>query len=102
MKPLGSHNYFVYIVTNVNRTVLYIGVTNDLYIRLKEHENDSRHGKKHFTGKYNTYFLVYWERFEYVDHAIDREKEIKGWSRKKKEDLINAFNPKWDFLNDTI
>lgn len=102
MPTFGGHNYFVYIVTNINRTVLYIGVTNDLERRMKEHEFDSKSVKRHFAGKYNAYFLVYWERFEYIDHAIDREKELKGWTRKKKEDLINSFNPQWNFLNDTV
>ncbi len=102
MPTLGSHNYFVYILTNSNRTVLYTGVTNDLYTRIQQHENDAKTAKRHFTGKYNAYFLVHWERFDYVEDAIDREKEIKGWSRKKKEDLINTLNPRWDFLNDTL
>src|SRR5690606_27134396 len=99
---IGGHNYFVYIATNINRTVLNICVTNDLERRMKEHEFDSKSVKRHFAGKYNAYFLVYWERFEYIDRAIDREKELKGWTRKKKEDLINSFNPQWNFLNDTV
>jgi len=102
MPTLGGHNYFVYIITNSNRTVLYTGVTNDLYSRLKEHEKDAKTTKKHFTGKYNVYFLIYWERFEYIEDAIDREKEIKGWTRKKKENLINTVNPQWIFLNGTV
>jgi len=47
-------------------------------------------------------YLLYWERYEYVEHAIEREKEIKGWRREKKENLISNFNPEWNFLNDTI
>lgn len=58
--------------------------------------------KKHFAGKYNAYYLIYWERFEYIEHAIEREKEIKGWSPAKKEGLIADFNPEWQFLNDTV
>ncbi len=102
MRPLGSHNYFVYITTNKNRTVLYIGVTNDLRVRLYQHMQESHGAKKTFAGKYNAYFLVYWERFEYVEHAIEREKELKGWRRSKKEALINDFNPHWNFLNEEV
>ncbi|MFV0418509.1 MAG: GIY-YIG nuclease family protein [Dysgonomonas sp.] len=101
-KPLGTHNYFVYIVTNKNKRVLYTGVTNDLKRRLYEHEEDSKNRKLYFTGKYNAFHLIYWERFEYIEQAIDREKEIKGWSRMKKERLISSFNPEWLFLNDEI
>lgn len=101
-KPLGTHNYFVYIVTNKNKTVLYTGVTNDLKRRLYEHEEDSKNQKLHFTGKYNAFHLLYWEQFEYIEQAIDREKEIKGWTRIKKERLISSFNLEWLFLNNEI
>ncbi len=103
MKIPGGHNYYIYIVTNKNKTVLYTGVTNDLYRRLKEHEENSipfRHPS--FAGKYNAYFLLYYERFEHIETAIAREKEIKGWRRSKKEALINVLNPEWKFLNDEI
>ncbi len=96
------HNYFIYIVTNKERTVLYIGVTNDLSRRMIEHYEDSIGAKKHFSGKYNTYYLIYWERFDNINFAIEREKELKGWRRSKKESLINSFNPSWDFLNNTL
>ena len=103
MKTLGGHNYFVYIVTNKNKTVLYTGVTNDIYRRLYEHEQNSKPFRhKSFAGQYNVYFLLYYERFEYIEHAITREKEIKGWRRSKKEALINSTNPDWKFLNDEI
>jgi putative endonuclease len=102
MKPLGTHNYFVYIITNSNRKVLYTGMTDHLVRRLFEHKEDSFDAKKHFAGKYNCYYLLYWERFDWVDHAIVREKQIKGWTRAKKDALINDFNPNWVFLNDTI
>mgnify|MGYP002640501047 FL=1 len=102
MKPIGTHNYFVYITTNSNRTVLYTGVTNNLPYRLWQHKDDAKHSKDTFAGKYNCYNLVYYEHFDYIDHAIDREKEIKGWTRKKKELLINSFNSEWQFLNDEI
>jgi putative endonuclease len=103
MKIDGGHNYYVYITTNKNKTVLYTGITNDLYRRLKEHEENSipfRH--KSFAGQYNAYFLLYYERFSQVESAIAREKEIKGWRRSKKEALINTLNPEWKFLNDEI
>lgn len=102
MNPLGSHNYFVYITTNKNITVLYTGVTNDLRTRLYQHKEDALTVKKHFAGKYGAFHLVYWERFEYIDHAIEREKEIKGWSRSKKKALITEFNESWEFLNDQV
>ena len=103
MKTLGGHNYFIYIVTNKNKTVLYTGVTNDLARSLYEHEQNSipfRH--RSFAGQYNAYFLLYYERFEFIEHAIAREKEIKGWRRSKKEALINSMNAEWKFLNDEI
>lgn len=102
MKTLGTHNYFIYFVTNVTKKVLYCGVTNNLKVRLYEHEQDSLNGKKQFAGKYNCYHLVYFERFQEIDQAIKREKEIKGWSRKKKEELIKTMNPDWNFLNNEI
>lgn len=99
MKTLGTHNYFVYITTNKIKSVLYTGVTNDLVRRIYEHEQDALTDKKHFTGKYKAVYLVYWERHTEITYAIEREKEIKGKSRRWKEELINEFNPKWTFLN---
>lgn len=100
MKPIGTHNYFVYILTNKNKTVLYTGVTNDIERRLFEHQAKEHAGKFAFTWKYNCFYLVYYEHFEYIEQAIDREKEIKGWHRDKKELLVSSFNPEWKFLND--
>ncbi|EAY26233.1 GIY-YIG nuclease family protein [Microscilla marina] len=94
-------NYFVYITTNPKRTTLYIGVTNDLVRRLEEHASQAGNPKT-FTGRYFCYHLIYWERFDTPQDAIDREKELKGWRREKKEALINAENPQWIFLNDEI
>ena len=103
MKIPGGHNYFVYITTNKNKTVLYTGITNDLYRRLQQHkENSIPFSHPSFAGRYNSYFLLYYERFQQVEDAIAREKEIKGWRREKKELLINSFNPEWKFLNDEI
>nr|WP_316829901.1 GIY-YIG nuclease family protein [Pedobacter aquatilis] len=96
-----DHNYFVYILTNKNKTVLYTGVTNDLEIRLKQHI-ENKDNKTAFTYKYNCYYLVFFERHQFIEHAIEREKEIKGWKRQKKNDLIAIENPDWRFLNDEI
>lgn len=102
MNPIGTHNYFVYITTNKCKSVLYTGVTNDLRRRLYEHQQDALHKKQTFAGKYNAYHLIYWERHQYIEHAIEREKQIKGWVRKKKEKLISEFNHEWNFLNDQV
>ncbi|PZU80685.1 MAG: endonuclease [Chryseobacterium sp.] len=100
-KTKGTHNYYVYILTNKNKTVLYIGVTNSLVERLQWHKIKEA-TELHFTHKYNCYYLVYYEHFQDVDTAIQREKQLKGWRREKKEILINNFNPEWKFLNDEI
>ena len=93
---MRDHNYYVYILTNKNKTVLYTGVTNDLQERLYQHEEGEIKG---FTTKYNCHHLLYYEWFNDIDIAIEREKEIKGWKRNKKEGLINSVNPSWKFLN---
>ena len=82
--------YYVYILTNVNNTVLYTGVTNDLVRRVFEHKNKIVQG---FTAKYNVDKLVYFELYDYIDLAIKREKQIKGYSRGKKQNLIRLLNP---------
>ena len=93
--------YYIYIVTNPQRTVLYTGVTNDLVQRLTEHYLN-RGKSKTFAGKYYCYNLIYYEEFTNILDAIDREKEIKGWRREKKVRLINNKNPNWDFMNNTV
>ena len=100
-KTIGTHNYYVYILTNRSKTVLYIGMTNNLAERMFYHENPEANSKA-FTAKYKCYYLVYWEHFTEVDDAIDREKELKGWVRIKKDALISEFNPEWKFLNGEI
>lgn len=95
---MHDHQYFVYILTNKNRTVLYIGVTNEIDRRLTEHY----FRKNSFTKKYNVHFLVYYERFQYVDDAINREKELKGWKRERKKILIESENPDWEFWNEQV
>jgi putative endonuclease len=87
--------YFVYIVTNKGRTTLYIGVTNSLMRRVFQHRQGEIAG---FSARYNTNRLVYYEQFNDVRDAIAREKQLKGWSRRKKEALIDGLNPKWTDL----
>ena len=98
---MRDHNYFVYITTNPQRTVLYVGITNDLVRRMSEHYTN-RGKPTTFAGRYYCYNLVYWERHSQIEHAIDREKQIKRWGRYKKEWLINETNPQWIFLNNEI
>ena len=94
--------YFVYITTNFQKTVLYIGITNNLPRRLDEHFQESKNNKKSFAGKYYCYHLVYYEKFQNPSEAILREKTIKKWRREKKEKLIQGFNPDWHFLENEI
>lgn len=91
--------YYVYILTNKTHTVLYTGVTNDLRRRLHEHRYGIIDG---FTKKYQVHQLMYYEQCTDVKSAIMREKEIKNLLRRKKEDLINRFNPKWEDLANKI
>jgi putative endonuclease len=87
---------YVYITTNPGKKVLYTGVTNNLKRRLREHEKNKGNPKT-FTGKYYCYKLIYWEEFDSPNKAINREKEIKSLTRKKKFDLIKEMNPKLVF-----
>ncbi len=95
----GSHTYYVYIITNKYRSTFYVGVTNNLGIRLQQHKENIEQGNKTFASKYNIEFLVYYEKFTWIQLAIAREKEIKGWRREKKLDLIRSFNSDFEFLN---
>jgi putative endonuclease len=88
--------YYVYIMTNRSKT-LYTGVTNDLNRRVYEHKNKIIKG---FTAKYNIDILVYYEVYNDITLAIQREKQIKGWVRKKKIDLIESVNPGWKNLSE--
>ncbi len=87
--------YFVYIMTNKSRT-LYAGVTNNLVRRVYEHKHKIVPG---FTKKYNIDKLVYFEETPDVKAAIEREKQIKGWLRAKKIQLIESINPDWNDLS---
>lgn len=95
---MREHNYYVYILTNFDRIVLYIGVTRSVEKRVAEHRMDANGERKTFAGRYNCIYVIYMEHFQYITNAIAREKELKGWSRGKKEALINTVNPQWDFL----
>ncbi|GAB3841893.1 GIY-YIG nuclease family protein [Hymenobacter jeollabukensis] len=86
--------FFVYILPNQARTVLYIGVTNDLERRLHEHSQGLGDAGK-FTGRYQCNLLIYFESSPDATQAIAREKQLKKWSRAKKEALITALNPGW-------
>ena len=89
------HQYYVYILSNWNNKVLYIGVTGDLEKRVSQHKNKTYEG---FTKKYNVNKLVYYELFRDIKDAIRREKELKGWRREKKNALVNSINPDWKDL----
>ena len=93
-------DFYVYILTNERRTVLYTGMTNDLQRRVSEHW--IKFANKGFTKRYNVNRLVYFETYREVRDAIAREKQIKGWLRCKKEALISSQNPKWSDLTATF
>lgn len=84
---------FVYIITNKNNTVVYVGVTEDLVRRIFEHKTKTN--PKSFSARYNLEKLVYFEGFHSIEEAIIREKQLKAGNRKKKEFLINSLNPNW-------
>ena len=88
--------YYVYLLTNWNNKVIYLGVTNNLGRRLYEHKNKLVKG---FTEKYNVNKLVYFEETQDVTAAIAKEKKIKKWRREKKNQLVNRMNPNWKDLN---
>jgi putative endonuclease len=77
-KMLKMKRYYVYILTNKNHTVLYVGMTNNLKTRIKQHQSKENSG---FTKKYDVHKLVYFEKTQYVNNAIKREKQIKHWRR---------------------
>ncbi|MFN0293097.1 GIY-YIG nuclease family protein [Pedobacter helvus] len=83
----------IYIMTNKNKTTLYIGVTSNLRSRIHQHKTHIFPNS--FTAKYNLEYCVYYDVFSSIEEAILREKEIKKWRREKKEELINRINPEW-------
>ena len=91
--------YYVYILSNRHRTVLYIGMTNGLRRRLREHRNGQGSS---FTERYNATELVYYERYDTPKAAIEREKQLKRWRRGKKEALIHSVNPEGASLSPPV
>jgi len=90
-----DYNFWVYIVTNIHDSVLYIGMTNDLARRVSEHRSGEFVG---FTSAYRCRKLLYYEHFGHVEDAISRETQLKKWSRSKKVALIATMNPRWEDL----
>ena len=93
-------NYYVYILANTTGTVVYIGVTKDLIRRVYEHKH--KLDPNSFTAKYDVHKLVYFESTSDVRAAIEREKQLKGWNRKRKNKLVERMNPRWEDLYDSI
>ncbi|MBR6364375.1 MAG: GIY-YIG nuclease family protein [Alphaproteobacteria bacterium] len=95
------YKYYVYIMASKKNGTLYVGVTNDIARRAFEHRTNMN--KKSFTARYNVHNLVYMETCDSPNVAIEREKQIKSWSRQRKIDLIESMNPDWtdmfDYLN---
>ncbi|MCK5466700.1 GIY-YIG nuclease family protein [Candidatus Parcubacteria bacterium] len=94
-----EYNFYIYILTNYSKTVLYIGFTNDIIRRTIEHKNDL--GCK-FTKKYKLKYLIYFEQCEDVYSMMERKKEIKKWRRKKKDNLVKSTNPNLNDLSDKL
>ncbi|MGM5470341.1 GIY-YIG nuclease family protein [Flavobacteriaceae bacterium LMO-SS05] len=91
---------FIYILTNQNNSTLYVGVTSNIVVRVAQHKQ--KYHPKSFTAKYNLNKLVYYEAFQMIGDAIGREKQLKSWSRAKKEALIDSINPNRDELYDEV
>lgn len=91
---------YVYIMTNKHRNALYVGITSDISGRVYDHKNHVY--KNSFTDRYNIEHLVYYEILDSIVLAIDREKEIKKWNRKKKDELIMGFNAEWRDLYEDV
>ncbi|MCH8997655.1 MAG: GIY-YIG nuclease family protein [Proteobacteria bacterium] len=92
---MKERRYYIYIMTNKMNTTLYVGVTNSLDNRVYAHKTSKG---SQFTKKYKLSKLIYYEEFRYINDGIAREKELKGWSSKKKEALIKQVNPLRDDL----
>jgi putative endonuclease len=96
---MRDYNYYVYLLTNYTKKVLYTGVTNNIARRLYEHRYIE---KGSFCYRYRCYYLLYYDWYGDISQAIDREKQIKKWGRSKKIRLIKTLNPNMNFLNDLI
>jgi putative endonuclease len=88
---MSKRKFYVYILANKTGSA-YVGITNDLECRVWEHKRGEIEG---FAKRYMISMLMYYEEFDYVEHAIRREKEIKRWRKEKKRELIESMNPKW-------
>jgi len=91
-----NNTYYIYFLSNNTNSVLYIGVSNNLQRRLYEHKNGFVEG---FTKRYHTHRLIYFEQTNSIEVAIRREKQLKGWARKRKNQLVEQVNPKWSDLS---
>jgi putative endonuclease len=89
-QAMATKCFYVYIMSNFTRSVLYTGVTNDIRVRVLQHKNGEG---SIFTSKYKCYYLLYFEEYFYVDGAVAREKQLKNWQRKWKDELIKRENP---------
>ena len=89
---MGTKQYFIYMMTNRWKNVLYTGVTNSLERRVWQHKN---HAVEGFTKRYNCDRLVYYELYGEISQALTREKQIKNWPRAKKNELVATLNPEW-------
>ena len=89
------NTYYVYILANKTNSTIYIGVTNNIYKRINEHNDKVVDG---FTKLYNVNKLVYAEEYSSIEDALNREKQLKKWRREKKNALINTINPQWKDL----
>jgi len=92
-----THQYWVYFLTNKGRSVLYVGMTNNLQRRLFEHRTGR--ARNAFTWEYQCWTLVYFETFQYVKQALAREKQFKNWKREWKDVLVVKENPEWSDLS---
>ena len=96
-------SYYIYMMTNFTNSTLYTGVSGRLEPRAYEHRQHANtfrdNSEKHFTGKYRCYKLVYYEETNDINEALKREKQLKGWTRAKKNALVNSINPEWKDLS---
>jgi putative endonuclease len=96
---MTNKEYYIYLLTNWNNKIMYVGMTNNLQRRIYEHKEKSVKG---FTEKYNVNKLVYFEQTSDVEAALNREKEIKKWRRGKKNSLVENVNPEWKDLSENF
>lgn len=97
-----KRSYFTYILTNTHKNVLYVGMTNNLQVRLVEHFVSTIKKRKTFVARYNCYYCVWYEAFDNALDAIRKEKALKRISRQEKEKLVELMNPNWEFMNSDI